>query len=292
MAASASNILAGKLCLLTGGTAGIGIETAIGLARRGARLVIVGRDPARAAAAISRVTNETGNKAVEALAADFSTQSDVHRLATEFRRRHDRLDILVNNAGAIFPVRTTTVDGYESNWAVNHMAPALLTLELVDLVKAAPGSRIVNVSSSSHVGAKLEFDDLQSERGYGALRNYGRSKLAALLFSYALANRLDGSGVTLNCLHPGAVASDIGRNFKGGLRLLMMLMKPFLLSSEQGALTSIYVASTSELAGISGCYFEKSRMSDSSKASHDRILQERIWTITLQQLGRNPNDTI
>jgi NAD(P)-dependent dehydrogenase (short-subunit alcohol dehydrogenase family) len=178
-----------------------------------------------------------------------------------------------------------TVDGFERTWALNHLAYFLLTLELLDLLKASAPARIVNVASTMHNGGVIDFDNLQGENGYGGVRAYSQSKLANVLFTYALARRLKGSGVTANCLHPGGVATRFGHNHAGMIDVILRLAKPFLLTAEQGAATPIYLASSPDVASVSGEYFARCKPARSSAASHDEALQERLWALSLQQIG-------
>jgi NAD(P)-dependent dehydrogenase (short-subunit alcohol dehydrogenase family) len=277
----------GKICLITGGTLGIGKETALGLARRGAHVAIVGRDADRTRAAAEWIGREADTKEVAFLLADLSSLAEVRKLAREFKARYSRLDVLVNNAGAIFTRRETSVDGFERTWALNHLSYFLLTQELLDLLKASAPARIVNVASTMHTGGVIDFDDLQGKKSYGGIRAYSQSKLANVLFTYALARRLEGSGVTANCLHPGGVATGFGQNRPGALKLLLRLAKPFLITPEQGAATSIHLASSPELEGVSGQYFAKCKPARSSAASHDEALQERLWALSLRQIGQD-----
>lgn len=273
----------GKVCLITGATLGIGKETALGLAKQGARVVMVGRDAERTRAAADWVRQASGSATVETLLADLSLQREVRRLAAEVRQKYDRLDLLVNNAGAIFQKREVTAEGFERTWALNHLAYFLLTLELLDLLKASAPARIVNVASDAHKGPVLDFDDLQGEKRYRFANAYGQSKLANVMFTYALDRRLEGTGVTANCLHPGVVATGFGHNTPGLVKAVMNLIKPFLLSPEQGAATSLFVASDSAIAGFGGKYFEKCRAVDSSPASYDIQAQEKLWELSLEQ---------
>ncbi|HEV7508853.1 MAG TPA: SDR family oxidoreductase [Thermoanaerobaculia bacterium] len=276
----------GKICLVTGATSGIGRATALGLARQGAHVVIAGRDAARTQDTLDSIRKETGNPQVESLLADFSSQAEVRRLAAEFRARHGRLDVLVNNAGAVFMERGVTVDGFERTWAVNHLAGFLLTLELKDLIEASAPTRIVNVSSALHAGRTLDLDKIQEEKIYG-IQGYGQSKLANVLFTYALARRLAGTGVTANCLHPGVVSTKLMKPKGSSItKVLMTLIQPFLRSPEKGAATSIYVASSPEIAGVTGKYFVDCKAVPSSPVSYDEALQERLWELSLRQTGR------
>ena len=282
-----SGNMQGKICLVTGATSGIGRATALGLARQGALVVIAGRDAVRSQETLDSIRQETGNGRVESLLADFSSLAEVRRLAAEFRARHRRLHVLVNNAGAVFMERELTVDGFERTWAVNHLANFLLTLELKVLLEESSPARIVNVSSAMHAGRTIDLDNIEQEKSYG-VRGYGQSKLANVLFTYALARRLAGTGVTANCLHPGVVSTELMKP-KGHpvIKVLMTLIQPFLTSPEKGAATSIYVASSPEIDGVSGKYFVNRKAVPSSPASYDEALQERIWNLSLRQTGRS-----
>jgi retinol dehydrogenase 12 len=276
----------GKICLITGASLGIGRETALGLARRGAQVVIMGRNADRIHAAVEQIGREAGTERVAFLLADLSSQAEVRRVAREFKDKYSRLHVLVNNAGAIFTRRETTTEGFERTWALNHLSYFLLTQELLELLKASAPARIVNVASTMHTGGVIDFDDLQGEKSYGGIRAYSQSKLANVLFTYALARRLEGTGITANCLHPGGVATGFGQNTPGALKLLLRLAKPFLITAEQGAATSIYLASSADVEGVSGIYFAKCKPAHSSAVSHDEVLQERLWELSLRQIGQ------
>ena len=272
--------MAGKVCLVTGGTSGLGRVTAEALAAKGADVILVGRDPRKAEAAVAEIRAATGNPAVSALVADLSSQAEVRRLAAEFLRDHHRLDVLVNNAGAMFARRLETADGIERTFALNHLAYFLLTEMLLGALKAAPAGRVVNVSSMAHRGMRLDFDDLESRRNYRAFRVYGRSKLANLLFNAELARRLEGTGVTANALHPGFVAT----NFVAGNGMLGWFFRRVAsvaaIRPEDGARTSIYLASSPEVEGISGRYFIKEREARPSAAALDDAAARRLWAVS------------
>ncbi len=278
--------LTGKTILVTGATSGIGYIAANALARMGATVVIVGRDGARAQASAERIQRETQNTAVDAMTADLSSMSEVRQLASAFLDRYPRLDVLLNNAGAVFFGRQVTVDGYERTFALNHLAPFLLTNLLLDRLKSDAPARIVTVSSMAHKGQKLDFGDVnQTVRGYSAWRAYGESKLANVMFTYALARRLEGSGVTANTLHPGFVATNFGRNNGPLSQVAMTLARPFAITPEQGAQTSIYLASSPEVADISGRYFVRKSPAKSSAVSYDEAAQEQLWQLSEQMTG-------
>jgi NAD(P)-dependent dehydrogenase (short-subunit alcohol dehydrogenase family) len=278
--------LAGKTILITGATSGIGFIAARALATMGASVVIVGHNSARAQASVTQIQRETGNLAVNALIADLSSMQEVRQLAETFLERYPRLDVLLNNAGAVFFGRHTTVDGYERTFALNHLAPFLLTHLLRERLKADAPARIVTVASMAHVGQAIDCGDVnQTVRGYSAWRAYGESKLANIMFTYALARRLEGTGVTANTLHPGFVATRFARNNGPLSQVAMTLARPFAISPEQGAQTSIYLASSPDVTEVSGQYFVKKQPAKSSKVSYDVAAQEQLWSLSEQMTG-------
>jgi NAD(P)-dependent dehydrogenase (short-subunit alcohol dehydrogenase family) len=264
--------LEGRICLVTGGTRGIGFETARGLAELGARVILVGRDAQHGRRAVEAL----GNRA-ELLLADLSSQRSIHHLAEEVHRRHDRLHVLVNNAGALFPRRALSEDGVEQTLALNHLAYYLLTLLLLDLLRAGAPSRIVNVASQAHERGRVDFADLQSSHHYGGLSVYRASKLENLWFTYELARRLLGTGVTVNAMHPGTVGTDFGLAVPGWFKLVKTMLRPFFRSPREGAATAIYLASSSEVEGVTGGYFVDCRPRRSSPRSLDRSAHRRLW---------------
>ncbi|HEU4412674.1 MAG TPA: SDR family oxidoreductase [Polyangiaceae bacterium] len=270
-----TNEMKGQTCVVTGASGGIGRETARALASRGARVVLVCRDRAKGEA--TRAELGAGGGEVDLELCDLSSQASIRELAGRLERAHARIDVLVNNAGLIIPKRTTTADGLEATFALNHLGYFLLTTRLLDLLRASAPARIVNVSSEAHRRAALDFDDLQSERSYGAVDAYCRSKLANVYFTYELAERLRGSGVTANCLHPGVVASGFGRHEPGLLRVLATVARPFLIDEAKGAKTSVYLASSPEVEGVTGKYFVREREKRSSPASYDVGARKRLW---------------
>jgi NAD(P)-dependent dehydrogenase (short-subunit alcohol dehydrogenase family) len=275
----------GKVCVVTGATSGIGAVTAQALARQGATVVVVGRHAERSAATVRQITQATGNTNVTFLLADLSAQAQVRQLAAEFQRRFTRLDVLVNNAGALFTKRLLSADGLEMTLALNHLGYFLLTHLLLDTLKASALARIVNVSSNAHMGGQIDFADLQGERRYGGWRAYCQSKLANLLFTAELARRLDGTGVTANAVHPGFVATGFGRNNRGLFARFIRLAQVAALSPEQGAATLIYLASSPEVAGVTGKYFVKKRQVKAAKAAYDHAAAQRLWQISEQLTG-------
>src|SRR5215217_1675484 len=239
-----------KVCLITGATSGIGKATAMGLASMGASVVMVGRDRGRGEAAMAEIRGKSANASVDLLLADLSSQEEIHRLADVFKESYPRLDVLINNAGVIRSKRIMTADGIEMTFAVNHLAYFLLTKVLLDVLKASAPSRIVNVASGDHSNATIDFDDLQGEKGYKGAKAYSQSKLANVLFTYELARRLEGTGITANCLHPGAgVRTNFGSGVSGVFGFMVRALRPLMISPEKGAETSIYLASSPEVEG-------------------------------------------
>ncbi len=272
--------LRGKVCVVTGATSGIGLVTARELARRGARLAVVGRNPAKAAAVVEQIRAATGNREVEAFLADLSLQHQVRNLARQLQERYDRLDVLVNNAGGIWLKRKLTAEGLEMTFAVNHLAYFLLTELLLDRLRTSAPARVVNVASDAHRKATLDFSNLQGEHGYNGWRQYCRTKLMNVLFTYELARRLAGTGVTANAVHPGWVATNFGGNNGWRGRLWHLVTRSFALSPTEGARTVIELAAAPELEGVSGRYFVRQRAVDSSAASHDQAAADRLWQVS------------
>ena len=267
----------GKTVLITGGTGGIGRATAMGLASMGARVGITGRDQDRAERAAATIVRESGNPAVDIFVADMSSQTEVQRLAGEVLSTYPRLDVLINNAGVFRSERTTTADGIETTFAVNHLAYFFLTNLLLDALKASAPSRIVNVASADHGNATIDFDDLQGEKRYRGAKAYSQSKLANVLFTYELARRLRGTGVTANCLHPGVVGTNLGSGVSGAFGFVVRALRPLMKSPKKGAETSIYLASSPEVEASSGGYFVKKAQARSSDVSYDERLARRLW---------------
>jgi NAD(P)-dependent dehydrogenase (short-subunit alcohol dehydrogenase family) len=291
--ADAAPSMAGKTVLVTGGTGGIGKATAIGLAGLGARVAIAGRDRERAEAAAVEIRDASGNREVDAFAADLSSQAEVRRLAAEVLRRHPRLDVLVNNVGGFWATRRVTADGLEHTFAVNHLAPFLLTDLLLDRLKASAPARIVTVSSAAQSMGTIDFDDLQGEHDYSGERAYNQSKLANVMFTYELARRLHGSGVTATALHPGVVRTGFGAEDPSRIyKMLVPLWRPFMQTPQQGAATSVYLASSPDVDGVTGRYFAGRKERTSSKASYDEAVAARLWEVSaaLVEPSARPSD--
>ncbi len=273
--------MAGKIVLVTGGTSGIGKATATGLASMGAQVAITGRDLGRAEAVAVEIRGATGNPRVDAFGADLSSQSEVRRLAAEVRDSYTRLDVLLNNVGGFWATRHVTADGLEQTLAVNHLAAFLLTDLLLDRLKASAPSRVVTVSSGAQSMGTIDFEDLQGERVYSGQTAYNQSKLASVMFTYELARRLAGKGVTATVLHPGVVntafgAEDPSRTFK----VIVPFVRPFMKTPEQGAATSIYLASSPAVEGITGRYFANRRPTTSNVRSYDEEAASRLWRVS------------
>jgi retinol dehydrogenase 14 len=280
-----SGPMAGRTVLVTGGTGGIGRATALGLATMGAHLAITGRDRGRAEDAAGEIRAAGGGQ-VDVFVADLSCQSEVRRLADEALRRLSRIDVLVNNVGGSWNTRQVTADGLERTFALNHLAPFLLTNLLLDrLIQSAP-ARVVTVSSNAHAQGRIDFGDLQGERSYSGARAYSQSKLANVLFTYELARRLQGTSVTANALHPGVVRTSFGAEDPGGVqRWLVPFVRPFMKAPAQGAATSIHVASAPELEQVTGCYFANRKPTRSSKRSYDQAVAARLWRVSTDLVG-------
>ncbi|HEY7418110.1 MAG TPA: SDR family oxidoreductase [Ktedonobacteraceae bacterium] len=269
----------GKICVVTGANSGIGKVAALELARMGASVVMVCRDRARGEAAQSEIKAKSGNDNVDLLLADLSSQQSIRQLVENFKQRYSQLHVLINNAGIASLNRRETVDGLEMTFAVNQLAPFLLTNLLLDVIKASAPARIVNVSSGAHAIGYINMDDLQSAKQYRFMRTYGQSKLALILFSYELARRLQDTGVTVNCLHPGFVATNIGQN--GVPSLLKPVAKLIFsigsISPEEGAKTTLYLASSPEAEGVTGKYFVKCAPRHSASITYNEELQKQLW---------------
>lgn len=280
-----STKLTRKTILITGATDGIGKETARQLARLGAHILITGRNPQKVESTVLELRQSTGNPQIEGFIADLSSQEQIRNLARAIYERVPALHGLINNAGAIFIQRQTSVDGIEMTFALNHLGYFMLTLLLIDLLKNNAPSRIINVSSAAHRGARLDFNDLQNERAYQGWRVYSQSKLANLLFTYELARRLEGSGMTVNALHPGFVATRFGRSNGGLFDPLFRLFQFAAIPPEEGARTSVYLAASSEVEGVSSKYFEKCKAVPSSPESYEVSSAQRLWEVSLQMTG-------
>lgn len=281
----ASGAMVGKTVLVTGSTSGIGRATALGLAVMGAHVAVTGRDAGRTEDA-AREMRAVGGGQVDTFVADLSSLSDVRRMADEVVRRLPRIDVLVNNVGGYWHTRHLTADGLERTFAVNHLAPFLLTNLLLDRLKQTAPARVVTVSSNAHRLWRMDFDDLQGERSYSGSRAYDQSKLANVLFTYELARRLRRTSVTANALHPGAVSASFGAEDPATIqRVLVPFVRPLMKSAARGALTSIHVASAPHLHDVTGRYFANSKPKRSSKRSYDEADAARLWQVSADLVG-------
>ena len=282
----------GKICLVTGATSGLGEITARELARQGATVVLVGRNQVKAESTAEEIRSETGNESVQWFLADLSSQSSIRRLAEEFRSRHERLDVLVNNAGGFFVEYSETEDGIERTFALNHLNYFLLTNLLMDRLEAAAPARVVNVASGAHKGAEMDLEDPNLKGKYSGWRAYGQSKLANIMFTYELARRLEGTGITVNALHPGAVATNIGSNNEAWYaRPALALFRLFATTPEKGARTSVYLASSPKVEGVSGEYFANESRAESSAASKDEVVAGKLWSLSESLTGMSEGST-
>ncbi|HLO03458.1 MAG TPA: SDR family oxidoreductase [Symbiobacteriaceae bacterium] len=295
--------LTGKVSLVTGATSGIGKATAEGLARLGATVVLVARDRTKGEATKAEIIAKTGNTNVDLLLADLSSQASIRQLAAAFKARYDRLDILINNAGGVFPKRSLTVDGHEYTFAFNHLAYFLLTDLLLDLLKAStppggnllrgpngnvlggsPPARIINVTSMFGAGATINLDDLHLQSGYTGIKAYSQSKLCNMLFTYELARRLEGTGVTVNCVHPGVVRTNFG-NTSAFFRIMGLIARPFMLTPERSAERLLYLAASPAVEGVTGRYFGKQVEMRSPRQTYDEGVAQKLWAISAQLTG-------
>jgi retinol dehydrogenase-14 len=276
----------GKTALVTGATSGIGLEASVELAKRGAQVLMVGRDPARTRAAVANVIERSGSQDVRSLLCDFSSQAEVRKLADAVLAREEALHVLVNNAGGVHKTRELTGDGIEATFAVNHLGYFLLTNLLSGLlVKSAP-ARVVTVASIGHRRGTLDFDDLGFERGYGIMKAYARSKLANVLFAAELGRRLASSGVTSNSLHPGSVATNIWSGAPLWAKpLIAVLFRPFFVTAEEGARIIVTLAADPTLEGVTGQYFEGGKAVDPAPLARDEALAKRLWDVSTRLVG-------
>lgn len=276
----------GDIALITGGNVGMGKATATALAKLGTRVVILCRNKERGEKALNEIKAESGNDNADMILCDLASMESIREAVKLFENKYDRLNILVNNAGVILPGRHETHDGFELQFGVNHLGHFLLTNLLLDTLKKSAPSRIINVSSGAHKVGKIYLQDVNLTNNYSLIRAYSQSKLANILFTYELALRLQGTGVTANCLHPGAVATQMGINRETGFGTFITgMLKPFFQTPEEGAATAIYLATSEGVEGISGRYFYKKKPVRSSKLSYDKELAEKLWELSVDMAG-------
>ena len=276
--------MTGKTVLITGGTGGIGKAAAIGLATMGARVGITGRDRARAEEAAAAITRASGNPAVDVFVADMSSQAEVRRLADDVLARYPRLDVLLNNVGGFWAHRHVTADGLEHTFALNHLAPYLLTNLLLDRLIASRPARVITMASAAQGMGTIDFDDLMGERKYSGSTAYNQSKLANVMFTYELAKRLEGTGVTATAVHPGMTSTAFSAE-DPALGLLVTIMRPFMRSPARGADTAVYLASSQDAAGLSGQYFADRKAKKSRASSYDTAITSRLWQVSADLVG-------
>lgn len=273
-----------KIVMVTGATNGIGKVSALELAKMGATVIVVSRSAEKCETVAQAIRQAAGHDRVTTMPADLSVQAEIHRLADQFLATHSRLDVLLNNAGAIYTTREVSKDGIEMTWALDHLNYFLLTNLLLDALKAAPAGRIVSVSSGAHAMGKINFDDVQFTQGYSAFKAYSQAKLANIMFTYELARRLQGTNVTANALHPGAVSTGFGHNNAGLFGSFWKFFGRFTLSPEEGAKTSIYLASSQEAQDVTGKYFDKCKPVKSNAASYVEADQKRLWELSAEMV--------
>ncbi|HWB63164.1 MAG TPA: SDR family oxidoreductase [Chitinophagales bacterium] len=273
-----------KIVLITGGNAGIGFATAEALANKGAELLIAARNEQKLNEAVQQLKTKTGNHKIRYYVADFSSQKSVRNLAAQVRKEYDKIDVLINNAGGTFSEFKLTEDGLETTIATNHFAYFLLTNLLLDLIKKSDYARIVNVASGSHYQGKIDFDSFKQNKGYFIMKAYAQSKLANVLFTFELAERLKDTNVTANCLHPGMVNTDIGNKYGTWYSKLLWTLASHIggISIEKGAETSVYLASSDEVKGVTGKYFDKCKQKDAAALARDKQLQKELWRVSEQ----------
>ncbi len=278
--------MTGKVCVVTGSNSGIGKETALALAEMGATVVMVARNQERGQRALEEIVTRTGNHSVNLMICDMSSMASIRSFATELKKKYRHIDVLINNAGAEFVKRQVTAEGFEQTFAVDYLAPFLLTHELLELLKASAPSRIINVSSGLAKNGKIDFDDLQNEKNYKGMQAYSSAKLMLIMWTYELSSRLAGTGVTVNALMPGFVATNLGKN-SGSLRssIMFSMVRPMQISAKKGAETSVYLASAEEVKDESGKCFSKKKEVKTCPASYDKEGQRRLWNETVRLLG-------
>ena len=287
--------MSNQTAIVTGANSGMGLATTIELARQGYRVIMACRSEKRGQEALQEAVRQSGSSAIELMLCDLGSLESIRQFARTFRERHDRLDVLVNNAGVVMVKRKETSDGFEQSIGINHLGHFLLTLLLIEPLKAAKQGRVVNVSSGAYKAGKIHFEDPHLHKGYNPIKSYAQSKLANVLFTRALARKLSGTSVTVNCLHPGAVGTSIGvdRNTGFGTRIMAFVGKlPFFLSPEEGARTAVYLATSPEVVGITGRYFYQQKEQQLKAHAVDDASAERFWTWSEEQVGLRDDEKL
>jgi NAD(P)-dependent dehydrogenase (short-subunit alcohol dehydrogenase family) len=274
-----------RVCLITGGNAGIGRETAVGIAAQGVTVIIISRDYLKGKEAVEYIKRQSGSKRVGFIVGDLSSRRQIYNISEEFRKRYSRLDIIINNAASVMQKRVLTEDGIEYQFAVNHLAPYLLTNIMMDLLIDSAPSRIINVASQTHKSGSINFRDLNSSVSYDPQGVYATTKLMNILFTYKLARMLKGTGVTVNCLHPGVVSTKLLYDYQGGSGIKFFLSKLANDSAVKAAATSVYLAVSEEVSGISGKYFVNMQQKESSLQSYDKKLADKLWEVSSELTG-------
>jgi NAD(P)-dependent dehydrogenase (short-subunit alcohol dehydrogenase family) len=278
--------MSGKICIVTGSNSGIGKETALGLAQQGATVIMAVRNRERGQSALEEIVQATSAGSVNLMICDLASQSSIRNFVSDFTSKYRSLHVLVNNAGAVFSKREVTEDGFERTLALNYLGPFLLTRGLLPTLKSSAPSRVINVCSGLYKSGEVALDDLQSERRYSSQKVYRNTKLLLMIHTYTLARKLEGTGVAVNAVLPGFVATNLGKNSGSRIQGLMFgMMKPFQLSPKEGAQTSIYAASSSEVESLSGKCFSKNQVIPTAETSTNMDLQEKLWTKTLEMVG-------
>jgi NAD(P)-dependent dehydrogenase (short-subunit alcohol dehydrogenase family) len=276
-----------SIVVITGANSGIGKATSIELARTGASVIMACRSKERGEEALNDVKALSGNNSVELMLCDLGSLESIRDFCSDFKQKYKQLNVLINNAGVILPGYHQTAEGFELHFGVNHLGHFLLTNELLDILLASAPARVINVTSGAHKSGKIYFEDINLKKKYNFWRAYSQSKLANILFTYELAERLKGTGVTANCFHPGAVATRMGVNRDTGFgTLITRLLKPFFQTAEQGAKTAIYLAASDDIEGVTGRYFYKKRPVQSSKSSYDRASAIKLWDLSEKLVDR------
>jgi len=270
-----------SVVVITGANSGMGKATSIEIAKTGANVVMVCRSKKRGEEALNEVRSLTGSDSVELMICDLASLKSIEEFCREFKKKYQRLDVLVNNAGVILPGWHQTIDGYELQFGVNHLGHFLLTNRLLDLIVASGPGRIINVTSGAHKIGRIHFDDINLKKNYTLWRAYAQSKLANILFTYELAERLKGTRVTVNCVYPGAVATNMGINRDTGFgTFITKMLKPFFQTSKEGAETAIYLATSLDVEGVTGKYFVSKKAIPSSKRSYDKVDAKKLWKLS------------